>query len=73
MGKGQAGRGGLVALAACVGIWLIGSGSGQSVGPPLPSPAEALNGRVRYPGSIAPSPDPRRPGSGSRPSGWTPR
>ncbi|MEV6728613.1 class F sortase [Streptomyces sp. NPDC051364] len=56
MGRGQAGRGGLVALTACVGIWLVGSGSGQSVGPPLPSPAEALSGRASYPGSIAPLP-----------------
>lgn len=45
-GGGRARRtrhGGLVALAACVGIWLVTSGSREPVGPPLPSPAEALN------------------------------
>ncbi|MFI5826214.1 class F sortase [Streptomyces sp. NPDC051578] len=55
--SGVAGRGGLLALAACVGIWLVGSGSGESVGPPLPSPAEALSalsGQASYAGSIAP-------------------
>lgn len=56
MGTGQARRGGLVALTACVGIWLVTSGSGESVRPPLPSPAEALNARTRYPGSIDPLP-----------------
>ncbi|MET9883529.1 class F sortase [Streptomyces sp. NPDC006430] len=54
MGRGQAGRGGLVALAACVGIWLVGSGSSKPVGPPLPSPAEALSVQAQYPGSIDP-------------------
>ncbi|MFG2749793.1 class F sortase [Streptomyces xanthophaeus] len=34
---------GLVALAACVGVWLVTSGSHEPVGPPLPSPAEALS------------------------------
>lgn len=31
-------HGGLVALAACVGIWLVTSGSREPVGPPMPSP-----------------------------------
>ncbi|MFG2339140.1 class F sortase [Streptomyces yangpuensis] len=35
-------HGGLVALAACIGVWLVTSGSREPVGPPLPSPAEAL-------------------------------
>ncbi|MET9961675.1 class F sortase [Streptomyces sp. NPDC006326] len=56
MGTGQARRGGLVALTACVGIWLVTSGSGESVQPPLPSPAEALNGQTSYSGSIDPLP-----------------
>ncbi|MFE5536503.1 class F sortase [Streptomyces sp. NPDC056492] len=56
MGRGQAGRGGLVALAACVGVWLVGSGSSQSIGPPLPSPADALGTQAHYPGSIDPLP-----------------
>ncbi|MFD9337306.1 class F sortase [Streptomyces sp. NPDC060028] len=34
---------GLVALSACVGIWLVSSGSQERIGPPLPSPAEALS------------------------------
>ncbi|MEU3724018.1 class F sortase [Streptomyces sp. NPDC031705] len=49
-------RAGLVALAACVGVWLIGSGVGVTVRPPLPSPAEALSAQVLYPGSIGPLP-----------------
>ncbi len=56
MGTGQAGRGGLVALAACIGIWLVSSGSGESVRPPLPSPAEALSGQTEDPGGIDPLP-----------------
>ncbi|MFD7625223.1 class F sortase [Streptomyces sp. NPDC059851] len=58
MGASQAGRGGLVALTACIGIWLVGTGSGEPVRPPLPSPAEALSGsgQARYPGSIDPLP-----------------
>ncbi|MEW2415189.1 class F sortase [Streptomyces sp. NPDC046866] len=56
MGTGRAGRGGIVALTACIGIWLIASGSGESVGPPLPSPAEALDGHTRDPGGIDPLP-----------------
>ncbi|KOU58232.1 class F sortase [Streptomyces sp. NPDC060334] len=54
-----AGRGGLLALAACVGVWLVSSGSAETVGPPLPSPAEALNtlsAQASYPGSIDPLP-----------------
>ncbi|MGW0391712.1 class F sortase [Streptomyces sp. NPDC003042] len=50
------GRGGLIALAACVGVWLVGSGSGETVGPPLPSPAEALSAQALYTGSIRPLP-----------------
>ncbi|MFF4320085.1 class F sortase [Streptomyces sp. NPDC001568] len=50
------GRGGLVALAACVGVWLVSSGSGETVGPPLPSPGEALSAQAAYPGSIDPLP-----------------
>ncbi|MCX5198097.1 class F sortase [Streptomyces sp. NBC_00249] len=50
------GRGGLVALAACVGVWLVSSGSGEIVRPPLPSPSEALSGQALYPGSIGPLP-----------------
>ncbi|MFK0253362.1 class F sortase [Streptomyces sp. NPDC090445] len=58
MGASQAGRGGLVALTACIGIWLVGTGSGEPAGPPLPSPAEALSGtgQARYQGSIDPLP-----------------
>jgi hypothetical protein len=58
MNGSHAGRGGLVALAACVGIWLVGPGGHETVGPPLPSPGEALTGgaRARYAGSIAPLP-----------------
>ncbi|MFJ7203180.1 class F sortase [Streptomyces sp. NPDC098789] len=37
-----AGRAGLVALTACVGIWLVTSGSAEPVHPPRPSPADAL-------------------------------
>ncbi|MFB6481172.1 class F sortase [Streptomyces virginiae] len=49
-------HGGLVALAACVGIWLVTSGSREPVGPPLPSPAESLTAAgVAGPG-IAPLP-----------------
>ncbi|MFJ9075742.1 class F sortase [Streptomyces sp. NPDC102278] len=54
-----AGRGGLLALAACVGVWLVSSGSAETVGPPLPSPAEALNtlsAQASYPGGIDPLP-----------------
>ncbi|MCX5378455.1 class F sortase [Streptomyces sp. NBC_00091] len=50
------GRAGLVAVAACLGVWLIGSGSGGAVRPPLPSPAEALSAQTLYPGSIDPLP-----------------
>ncbi|MEU6862982.1 class F sortase [Streptomyces sp. NPDC046876] len=56
MGTGRAGRGGIVALTACIGIWLIHSGSGESVRPPLPSPGEALSGHTPYPGGIDPLP-----------------
>ncbi|WP_329445410.1 class F sortase [Streptomyces sp. NBC_01426] len=54
-----AGRGGLLALAACVGVWLVSNGSAETTGPPLPSPAEALNtlsAQASYPGSIDPLP-----------------
>ncbi|MEU3404153.1 class F sortase [Streptomyces sp. NPDC006670] len=50
---GRRGQVGLVALAACVGVWLVTSGSGETVRPPLPSPADALSAQARYPGSIA--------------------
>ncbi|MEU8778239.1 class F sortase [Streptomyces sp. NPDC048606] len=50
------GRAGLVALAACVGVWLVNSGSGETVRPPLPSPAEALSGQASYAASIDPLP-----------------
>ncbi|MFJ9340638.1 class F sortase [Streptomyces sp. NPDC101733] len=56
MGTPARGRGGLVAVAACVGVWLVVSGSGETVGPPLPSPAEALSAQALYPGSIGPLP-----------------
>ncbi|MBT2408919.1 MULTISPECIES: class F sortase [unclassified Streptomyces] len=52
--SGYAGRGGLLALAACVGIWLVGSGSNEPVRPPQPSPADALAPRADYARSIAP-------------------
>ncbi|MGW7461291.1 class F sortase [Streptomyces sp. NPDC054797] len=48
-------HGGLVALAACIGIWLVTSGSREPVGPPLPSPAEALTAAGAATG-IAPLP-----------------
>lgn len=51
---GRRGPAGLVAIAACIGIWLVTSGSREPVGPPLPSPAEALSTQDRYPGAIAP-------------------
>ncbi|MGW7438873.1 class F sortase [Streptomyces sp. NPDC054849] len=51
-------HGGLVALAACIGIWLVTSGSREPVGPPLPSPAEALSAA----GAVGPGIDPL-PGS----------
>ncbi|MGW0397922.1 class F sortase [Streptomyces sp. NPDC003002] len=47
---------GLVALAACVGIWLMTSGSREPVGPPLPSPAEALTAASAPGPGIAPLP-----------------
>lgn len=56
MEAGRAHRGGLVALAACIGVWLISSGSGEQVRPPLPSPGEALSAQAQYPGSISPLP-----------------
>ncbi|MER5868890.1 class F sortase [Streptomyces sp. NPDC002044] len=49
-------HGGLVALAACVGIWLVTSGSREPVGPPLPSPAEALSAASASGPGIAPLP-----------------
>ncbi|MFD7912647.1 MULTISPECIES: class F sortase [unclassified Streptomyces] len=49
-------HGGLVALAACVGIWLVTSGSREPVGPPLPSPAESLNAAGVVGPGIAPLP-----------------
>ncbi|MFD7261136.1 class F sortase [Streptomyces sp. NPDC059874] len=59
--RGLRGHGGLVAIAACVGIWLVSSGSREPVGPPLPSPTEALTAGDVGPG-IAPLPGspPRR-------------
>ncbi|MER6202161.1 class F sortase [Streptomyces sp. NPDC001586] len=49
-------HGGLVALAACIGIWLVTSGSREPVGPPLPSPAEALSAAGVLGPGIAPLP-----------------
>ncbi|MFD5149341.1 class F sortase [Streptomyces sp. NPDC058401] len=54
--RARARAGGLVALATCIGVWLIGSGSGEPVGPPVPSPGEALSAQARFPGAIAPLP-----------------
>ncbi|MFI5764399.1 class F sortase [Streptomyces sp. NPDC051563] len=54
--RARARVGGLVALATCIGVWLIGSGSGEPVGPPVPSPGEALSAQARFPGAIAPLP-----------------
>ncbi|MET3983689.1 class F sortase [Streptomyces sp. PvR034] len=56
-----AGRAGLVALTACVGIWLVTSGSAEPVHPPRPSPADALatTPRVRAAAPLPGSP-PRR-------------
>ncbi|AWZ03308.1 class F sortase [Streptomyces sp. ICC4] len=56
MDTNRARSGGLVALAACIGVWLVGSGSGEEVRPPLPSPGEALSAHAQYPGAIAPLP-----------------
>ncbi|MEV7523278.1 class F sortase [Streptomyces sp. NPDC091371] len=60
--RGLRGRGGLVAIAAFVGIWLVTSGSREPVGPPLPSPAEALTAAGTAGPGIAPLPGspPRR-------------
>lgn len=49
-------HGGLVAIAACIGIWLVTSGSREPVGPPLPSPAEALTAAGAVGPGIAPLP-----------------
>lgn len=49
-------HGGLVAIAACIGIWLVTSGSREPVGPPLPSPAEALTAAGVVGPGIAPLP-----------------
>ncbi|WP_327413924.1 class F sortase [Streptomyces sp. NBC_01233] len=49
-------HGGLVALAACIGIWLVTSGSREPVGPLLPSPAEALTAAGVVGPGIAPLP-----------------
>ncbi|MFE0579804.1 class F sortase [Streptomyces sp. NPDC058874] len=49
-------HGGLVALAAFIGIWLVTSGSREPVGPPLPSPAEALTAAGTIGPGIAPLP-----------------
>ncbi|MEV8534339.1 class F sortase [Streptomyces sp. NPDC051211] len=55
-----AGRAGLLALAACIGIWLVTSGSAEQVRPPQPSPAEALGTptgpAAAHPGALAPLP-----------------
>ncbi|MFD3697588.1 class F sortase [Streptomyces sp. NPDC058646] len=64
---GRAGRrptarhAGLLALAACVGIWLVNSGSPEPVGPPLPSPAEALNAAGAHPAGAGIAPLPGSP------------
>ncbi|MEV6955487.1 class F sortase [Streptomyces sp. NPDC051183] len=52
---------GLVALAACVGIWLVSSGSREPVGPPLPSPAEALSALAPRAAGPGPAPLPGSP------------
>ncbi|WP_326590921.1 class F sortase [Streptomyces sp. NBC_01294] len=49
-------HGGLVVLAACIGFWLVTSGSREPVGPPLPSPAEALSAAGAVGPGIAPLP-----------------
>ncbi|MFJ6941055.1 class F sortase [Streptomyces sp. NPDC101132] len=50
-------RGGLLALAACTGIWLIGSGSSETVRPPQPALSEALGSRgTDHGAAIAPLP-----------------
>ncbi|MDJ0383866.1 class F sortase [Streptomyces sp. G-G2] len=48
--------GGLVALAACIGIWLVTSGSAEPVHPPQPSPADAMTAKPLDPRHIAPLP-----------------
>ncbi|WP_405493141.1 class F sortase [Streptomyces sp. NBC_00096] len=53
MDASRARRGGLVALAACIGVWLVGSGSSEPVRPPTPSPGEALSAHTQYPAAIA--------------------
>ncbi|MFJ3924133.1 class F sortase [Streptomyces sp. NPDC090022] len=40
--SGRSGRVGLLALAVCVGVWLVTSGSAERVRPPLPPASEAL-------------------------------
>ncbi|MFJ6798775.1 class F sortase [Streptomyces sp. NPDC091268] len=52
---------GLVALSACVGIWLVGSGSREPVGPPVPSPAEALSALPAEAAGPGPAPLPGSP------------
>jgi hypothetical protein len=52
-------RGGLLAIAACTGVWLIGSGSAETVAPPQPAPAEARGPGVTataYGRAVAPLP-----------------
>ncbi|MFE3287497.1 class F sortase [Streptomyces sp. NPDC001717] len=49
-------HGGIVALAACIGIWLVSSGSREPIGPPLPSPADALSSAGTTGPGIAPLP-----------------
>ncbi|WP_328298521.1 class F sortase [Streptomyces sp. NBC_00435] len=53
MDASRARRGGLVALTACIGVWLVSSGSSEQVRPPVPSPGEALSAHARYPAAIA--------------------
>ncbi|WP_030198954.1 class F sortase [Streptomyces sp. NRRL S-87] len=52
-------RGGLLAIAACTGLWLISSGSAETVSPPQPAPAEARGSdpaAAAYGRTVAPLP-----------------
>ncbi|MEV7613711.1 class F sortase [Streptomyces sp. NPDC089799] len=43
LGPAPVARAGLLALAVCLGVWLVTSGSAEEVRPPQPSPAEAAD------------------------------
>ncbi|MEV7418392.1 class F sortase [Streptomyces sp. NPDC089919] len=51
-----AGRGGLLAIVACTGIWLIGSGSAEQIAPPQPAAAEARAAQADFGRSLTPLP-----------------